>query len=113
MQIFVSEVKISKNLYIMTIRSYEMIEIKKKSEQEFVVTIKERDGKTEHEVTLDDKYYQNLTNGKITEEELIKRSFEFLLDREPKESILSEFSLRIINNYFPEYEEKILRILSK
>lgn len=36
-----------------------MIEIKKKSEQKFVVTIKERDGKTEHEVTLDDKYYQN------------------------------------------------------
>ena len=90
-----------------------MIEIKKKSEQEFVVTIKERDGKTEHEVTLDDKYYQNLTNGKITEEELIKRSFEFLLDREPKESILSEFNLRIINNYFAEYEEKIVRILLK
>jgi len=90
-----------------------MIEVKRKNEQEFVVTIKERDSKTKHAVTLNDRYYQDLTDGKITREELIKRSFEFLLEREPKESILSEFNLRIINNYFPEYEKKILKILSK
>ena len=90
-----------------------MIEVKRKNEQEFVVTIKERDSKTEHAVTLYDRYYQDLTDGKITREELIKRSFEFLLEREPKESILSEFNLRIINNYFPEYEKNILKILSK
>ena len=90
-----------------------MIEVKRKNEQEFVVTIKERDSKTKHAVTLNDRYYQDLTDGKITREELIKRSFEFLLEREPKESILSEFNLRIINNYFPEYEKKILKIFSK
>jgi len=90
-----------------------MIEVKRKNEQEFVVTIKERDSKTKHAVTLNDRYYQDLTDGKITREELIKRSFEFLLEREPKESILSEFNLRIINNYFPEYEKEILKILSK
>jgi len=84
-----------------------MIEVKKKSEQEFVITIKEKNTKTEHAVTVDKEYYQNLTDGKITKEELIKRSFEFLLKRESKESILSEFNLRIIKNYFPEYEEKI------
>ena len=90
-----------------------MIEVKRKNEQEFVVTIKERDSKTKHAVTLNDRYYQDLTDGKITREELIKRSFEFLLEREPKESILSEFNLRIINNYFPEYEKEIFKILSK
>lgn len=84
-----------------------MIEIKKKNDQEFVVAIRERDTRTEHEVTLDEEYYQILTDGEITKEELIKRSFEFLLEREPKESILSRFNLRIIKNYFPEYEEKI------
>jgi len=84
-----------------------MIEIKKKNEQEFVVNIKERDSGSEHTVTLDDEYYQNLTDGKVTKEELIKRSFEFLLKRESKESILSKFNLRIIKNYFPEYEGKI------
>jgi hypothetical protein len=84
-----------------------VIEIKKKNDQEFVVAIVEKDTRTEHEVTLDEEYYQILTDGEMTKEELIKRSFEFLLEREPKESILSRFNLRIIKNYFPEYEEKI------
>jgi hypothetical protein len=86
-----------------------MIEIKRKSEQEFVVTIKERGARTEHVVTLDDEYYQHLTDGEMAREELIEMSFEFLLEREPKESILSRFNLRIINNYFPEFEKEIRR----
>lgn len=84
-----------------------MIEVKKKSNQEFVVNIKDKSTSTEHEVTLDEEYYQILTDGEMTREELIKRSFEFLLERESKESILSKFNLKIIKNYFPEYEEKI------
>jgi hypothetical protein len=84
-----------------------MVEVKKKNEQEFVVTIEERGSTTEHVVTLDDGYYQNLTDGKITREEFIKKSFEFLLERESKESILSEFNLRVIKNYFPEFEEEL------
>ena len=53
------------------------------------------------------EYYEKLTHGKITKEELIERSFEFLLKRESKESILSRFNLKVINIYFPEYEFKI------
>jgi len=37
----------------------------------------------------------------------IKKSFEFLLEREPKESILPRFNLRVINQYFPEFKEEI------
>lgn len=84
-----------------------MIEVKKKNSREFVVKVSEKETKTEHAVTLDDGYYENLTEGRITKEELIKRSFEFLLEREPKESILSKFNLRIINSYFPEFEGKM------
>jgi hypothetical protein len=84
-----------------------MIEVKKRNEQEFLVTVKEENSKSEHTVYLDNEYYHKLTDGKISGEELIKKSFEFLLERESKESILSEFNLRIIKNYFPEYEEKI------
>jgi len=87
--------------------SFKMIEVKKKNEQQFLVTIEERGSTTEHEVTLDDAYYQNLTDGKITREEFIKKSFEYLLEREPKESILSEFNLRVIKNYFPKFEEEL------
>ena len=84
-----------------------MIKVKKKNKQEFIVTIEEKDSISEHEIILDDRYYQNLTDGKITREELIKKSFEFLLEREHKESILSKFNLRVIKNYFPEFEEKL------
>ena len=80
-----------------------MIKVEKKNQQEFTVKV---EGK-ECNVNLDDEYWQDLTRGKIAKEELIKKSFEFLLEREPKESILSRFNLRIINQYFPEFEEEI------
>ncbi len=84
-----------------------MIEVKKKDEGSFLVTVDESGSSSEHMVELDEDYYTKLTGGKISKEELIKRSFEFLLKRESKESILSKFNLRIIENYFPEYEREI------
>lgn len=38
---------------------------------------------------------------------LVEASFRFLLDREPKESILSRFDLSVIERYFPEYPVRI------
>lgn len=40
-------------------------------------------------------------------EELVRRSFEFLLQRESKESILRDFELSVIPRYFPEYDQVI------
>lgn len=40
-------------------------------------------------------------------ETLLTASFRFLLDREPKESILRAFDLSIISRYFPEYEQRL------
>ena len=42
-------------------------------------------------------------------EDLVRRSFVFLLAREPKESILGRFDLPLIGRYFPEYEREIRR----
>ena len=84
-----------------------MIEVIKKNIDEFLVIVNEGSSKTEHNVELDNEYYQKLTKVKITKEDLIKKSFEFLLKRESKESILSRFNLKVIKRYFPEYEEKI------
>ncbi len=39
--------------------------------------------------------------------DLVHRSFEFLLQREAKESILRSFPLSTISRYFPEYEREI------
>jgi len=42
-------------------------------------------------------------------EDLVRRSFEFLLEREPPESILRRFDLAVIQRYFPEYDPQFRR----
>jgi hypothetical protein len=84
-----------------------MIEVKKKDQEEFRVKVEEKGASKEYVVTLEDSYYQDLTQGKITKEKLIEKSFRFLLQRESKESILSQFNLKVIKSYFPEFEEEI------
>lgn len=71
------------------------------------VTVTERGAHSTHLVTLDPAYHARLTGGAVAPEELIRRSFEFLLEREPKESILTSFDLPVITRYFPEYERDI------
>ena len=73
----------------------------------FKVEIVEGETKTAHQVELNLDEYRKLTDGKISPEALIKSSFEFLLEREPKESILRSFNLSIISRYFPEYKSEI------
>jgi len=41
--------------------------------------------------------------------DLVRRSFDFLLAREPNTSILREFDLSTIERYFPEYAREIAR----
>ncbi len=80
------------------------VEQQKESENgwEFEVTV----GGMKYDVRVDRDYWSKLAPD-IKPEELARRSFEFLLARESKESILREFNLRAISTYFPEYEEEI------
>jgi hypothetical protein len=61
---------------------------------------------TTHSVTISDLIHTKLTSGKISKETLLKKSFEFLLQREPNTSILSQFKLEVISQYFPEYAKQ-------
>ncbi|MBS91476.1 MAG: hypothetical protein CMM95_00265 [Rickettsiales bacterium] len=83
-----------------------VIHIKEISKDEFKVTINSS-SKTGHLVRISNSVHQNLTKGKITKEQLLLFSFEFLLDREPNTSILPSFELMEINQYFPEYVEEL------
>jgi hypothetical protein len=78
----------------------------------FQVTVTEGATQTVHTVSLSRGYYEKLTQKKVQEEVLIERSFRFLLEHEPKESILREFDLPLIGRYFPEYESEIRRRLT-
>jgi len=87
-------------------------EVEKIDESKFRVRVIEAGSETTHDVTVSPNDYTRLTNGKIEPEELVRWSFEFLLEREPKESILARFDLSVISRYFPEYEREIRRRLS-
>ena len=88
-----------------------MIKVKKKAQEEFGVEVEQKGTSKEYVVTLEGSYYQYLTQGKVTREELIEKSFNFLLQRESKEAILSKFNLKIIKGYFHEFEEEIKRAI--
>lgn len=62
---------------------------------------------TTHRVTASEPYVRSLTGGRATGVELVRRSFVFLLEREPNTSILRTFELSVIQQYFPEYEQVI------
>jgi len=86
------------------------INIKQKEQGDgwvFEVEIDEDDSKSSYSVELLKEDYERLTDGKIEPKELIEKSFNFLLERESKESILKKFNLMDIARYFPEYEDEI------
>jgi hypothetical protein len=87
-----------------------MITIESINQNSFKVTVN-KESTTEHLVLLNDNFYQCITNGKITKKDLIIKSFEFLLLRESNQSILKEFNLEVINQYFPEYSNEIKKII--
>lgn len=64
----------------------------------------------EYSVDLDKEYCDKLTRGILEPTELIEKSFVFLLAREPKESILKNFNLQQINDYFKEFEKEIVSV---
>ncbi len=64
-------------------------------------------GETRHRVRVSDADLARLAPGATDPTELVGASFAFLLEREPKESILREFDVGVIARYFPEYEQAI------
>ena len=62
---------------------------------------------TGHEVRVTPDDLERFAPGADDPADLVRRSFTFLLAREPKESILRSFDLPVIGRYFPEYEREI------
>jgi hypothetical protein len=62
---------------------------------------------TSHKVSVPAGFPAALGCDHVTSEELVRASFEFLLEREPATSILGQFSLDIISHYFPGYPAEI------
>ncbi|HXK32753.1 MAG TPA: hypothetical protein VNM91_01915 [Dehalococcoidia bacterium] len=77
------------------------------------VRVVESGASTDHRVHVSQADFERLAAGTdATPDELVRESFEFLLEREPKESIMREFGIMVIARYFPEYEREIRRRLA-
>jgi len=74
------------------------------------VTVEQGPTKTTHQVGASPLELAKY-GGRATAERLVEASFEFLLAREPKESILRTFNLSDIERYFPEYPKQIRLLL--
>ena len=73
--------------------------------------VKER--ATRHHVTIPREMCERLTAGKHMPERCLEAAFRFLLDREPKESILGRFDVTVFSRYFPEFERELPHYLSR
>ncbi len=79
---------------------------------QFVVTVAEAGDTSTHHVTLSKADYERWGTNSADAAGFIRRCFEFLLEREPKESILSRFDVSDIRSYFPEFDREIQRLES-
>ena len=79
----------------------------------FEVIVREGSGTTRHTVSMSQDACARLTAGKHPPERFLEAAFRFLLDREPKESILPRFDVTVISRYFPEFEHALPRYLSQ
>ena len=93
-----------------------MIEVQRIGEGDpldFEVVVREGEGETRHHVTMSREMCDRLTADKHTPERCLEAAFRFLLDREPKESILGRFDVTVISRYFPEFERELPHYLSR
>jgi len=78
------------------------IEVRPLSAETFEVVIDEGGSSSTHLVTATKKHVELLC-ADCEPEHIVAASMQFLLDREPKESIMSQFDLDVIATYFPDY----------
>jgi hypothetical protein len=79
--------------------------------REFEVAVAQKRRQTTHRVSVPPRLANGLELETADLESVVRESFDFLLEREPASSILTQFSLDVISRYFPEYPEELARRL--
>lgn len=79
-------------------------------------TVDVDDGRTagRHQVTVAAEDAERLAVARATPdvERLVYETFDFLLDREPRSSILASFDLTVVEGYFPGFEAEMAHRLA-
>jgi hypothetical protein len=83
-----------------------VISVEDIGDSRYRVTVDEGDSRTVHDVGASTADVARYAPG-VPPDRLIEASFHFLLEREPKEAILTRFDLPVIERYFPDYRRAI------
>ena len=87
----------------------EELSITRLEEGVFGVEVRQGSTTTNHRVCVPPSMVEEMGLGDVDQEQLVRESIAFLLEREPATSILPEFGLDIISRYFPDYSDEIIR----
>ena len=70
-------------------------------------------GESRHRVTIAANQAERWTKLGAEPSRCVEAVMRFLLDREPKESILSAFDTGVVRRYFPEFDDAFPRYLAR
>jgi hypothetical protein len=80
---------------------------------EFDVRVTAGGGESRHHVTMGTTTARQLGGDDHSPQQCVEAAFRFLLDREPKESIMGRFDVTVISQYFPEFEAELPAYLAR
>ena len=73
----------------------------------FDVIVRDARGESRHRVTIEANEAERWAKLGAAPARCVEAVMRFLLDREPKESILSAFDMRVVRRYFPEFDDAL------
>ena len=79
----------------------------------FDVVVRDGIGESRHRVTLPAEDAARWAKLGAEPSHCVEAAMRFLLDREPKESILGAFDTRVIRRYFPEFDDAFPSYLAR
>ena len=82
-------------------------------DHDYEVRVSNRGSETNHRVRVPDGFLDQFDGADLDEVTVVEESFAFLLEREPATSIMGEFALTVITEYFPDYPAELRRRLSE
>ena len=77
----------------------------------FDVIVRDLRGESRHRVTIEANEAERWAKLGAEPSRCVEAVMRFLLDREPKESIMSAFDMRVVRRYFPEFDDAFPRYL--
>jgi hypothetical protein len=77
----------------------------------FDVIARDARGESQHRVTIEPDEARRWARLGAEPLRCVEAVMRFLIDREPKESILSAFDMSVVRRYFPEFDDAFPRYL--